>query len=94
MRIVELSDYTMTIMKDSDDPFWFTVSSMHEMAKNKSLNLFITSEEIGPMPKPHHSAIANDSLSSAGKLLLFSADKIDPSFKIGDKVYLYALPRN
>lgn len=80
MRIVELSDYTMVIIKDSDDSTWFSMSEKYEACKKP---IVVWKDET------NYSFIeqkSSDSICTAGRLILFFSDKVKSEFKVGDKV--------
>ena len=80
MRIVELSDYTMVIMKDSDDPPWRSVGKIAYMAEGYG-SIIVDVEQITV-----NYITASDFVCSAGKLVLFFKDKIPDKFHLHDKV--------
>ena len=87
MRIVELSDYSMVIMKDSEDAFWVSVGDYHRMSKKSGWVIGIGKED-----KEHHLTVtqySSDSVYTAGRLVLLFEDPVNPEFHLHDKVYLY-----
>ena len=84
MRIVELGDYSMTVMKDSEDPPWVSVGDIYRRAYSVILvdkGNQLTYEYIE----------SSDSVYSAGRLVLFFKDKIPSNYHLHDEVYLEAL---
>jgi hypothetical protein len=79
MRIVELGDYSMVIMKDSNDSFYHSVGNYYRMAKRNNYNM----EVISARGRSPHST---DAVCTAGRLVLFFKDKVSDIFKIQDKV--------
>lgn len=93
MRIVELSDYTMTVMKDSEDPFWFGISKLQSRISDKHFNVAVVlEEEMGSFPQiPKHFVVPEDSICTAGRLVLYFADKIPKVYKVGSRVDFWIL---
>lgn len=87
MQIVELSDYSMVIMKDSQDPPWYGVGDAYRAAKKNRSVIVVAKEN-----KEHYITtrqFSSDSVYTAGRLVLFFTDPVDPDFHLHDKVYLY-----
>lgn len=93
MRIVELSDYTMTVMKDSEDHFWFGISKLQSRISDKHFNVAIVlEEEMDSFPQiPEHFIVIEDSICTAGRLILYFADKIPEVYKVGSRVDFWIL---
>lgn len=92
MRIVELSDYSMVIMKDSEDAFYNSVGDIYRKAEEAQRIIGVTR-----MVYDDHGFYCEDGWASSdsyiysgGRLVLFFKDKIE-SFKVHDKVVLSLL---
>lgn len=82
MRIVELSDYSMVVMKDSDDPPWVNLGDYYrETAGN--LGCFLV--DVGDQITVKY-IISKEFVYAAGKLVLYFKDKIPERFHLKDKV--------
>ena len=87
MRIVELSDYSMVIMKDSQDPPWASVGNAHRIAKKHGSVVVVAKED-----ENHHLATrqpSSESIYTAGRLVLFFQYPVYPDFHLHDRVILY-----
>lgn len=84
MRIVELSDYTMVIMKDSDDFLWNNVGDIYRKAKSLDATLAVDVDQV-----TFHYLESSDYIYSAGRLMLFFKDKIPDRFHLHDKVVVF-----
>lgn len=84
MRIVELSDYTMVIMKDSDDSFWNNIGDIYRKAKSLDVTLAVDVDQV-----TFHYLESSDYIYSAGRLMLFFKDKIPDRFHLHDKVVVF-----
>lgn len=87
MTIVERSDYTMLIMKDSEDPFWFSISSFrkkYEEGETVILQLN-DSEDEDEWFSPE------SILCTGGRMMLYFKDRIPDDFRIGAKVKVKAV---
>lgn len=78
MTIVELSDYSMTVMKDSEDPPWVSISRIGKYAR-----LYVESVSTGNMEKP------TDFVCSGRMLVLFFKDSISDKFKEKEKITIH-----
>lgn len=88
MRIIEIADYSMVIMKDSEDPFWLSLSSYAEW-KKYNMNLMVYHSDILlPSEQVKDCVISKDYICTAGKLVMYFEDKIPEHFKKEDKVYM------
>ena len=88
MRIVELGDYSMTVMKDSEDPPWVSVGDIYREAQNRKHKIVVAkydSNYKGP------EIISSDAICASGKLILFFKDTIKPYFDVNDKVHLFTM---
>lgn len=88
MRIVELSDFSMTVMKDSEDRFYKGLGEIQERVER--YGSFITVVKEKQEVEDFHGTIqaeASESVCSGGKMILFFKDKLE-GFKVGDRVFL------
>ena len=85
MRIVDKSDYTITVMKDSEDPYWSSLGQYARNAKviNSSISICFTHPYAPPTVLN-----ADDFVCGAGRLILYFGDRVPDSFSVGKKVYL------
>jgi hypothetical protein len=81
MRIVELTDYTMVIMKDSEDPPWVSVGDVYREAKRGNYSIMVDIDQI-----TYHYLVTDDYIYSGGRLMLFFGDAIPPRFHLHDRV--------
>ena len=84
MRIVELGDNSMVIMKDSEDPPWVSVGYIYREAVETGKKILVDSGD----QLTFHYLEASDYVCTAGRLVLFFRDNIPSRFKLHDKVYL------
>jgi hypothetical protein len=84
MRIVELGDCSMVIMKDSEDPPWVSVGYVYRSASRNGRNILV---DLGDQLTIQYLE-SSDYVYTAGRLVLFFKDNIPPKFKLHDKVYL------
>ena len=84
MRIVELGDCSMVIMKDSEDPPWISVGNVYRRASRNSRNILVDSGD----QLTSQYLESSDYIYTAGRLVLFFKDDIPSRFKLHDKVYL------
>ena len=90
MQIVELGDCSMVIMKDSNDPPWVTVGSFYRQAGEGGI---ITVEKWVETSSNldyelEAEAKASEYIYTAGRLILYFKDPIDPKFHLHDVVHL------
>lgn len=83
MQIVELGDYSMTIMKDSSDPPWISVGNFYRNADKYGHAIIVDKGQI-----TCHYNEASDYIYSAGRLILFFKDKISDKYSLNDKVFV------
>ena len=83
MKIVELSDYSMVIMKDSQDPPWVSVGNVYRAAVKHHDSIIVDVEQVTV-----NYIKTSDYVYTAGRLVLFFKDKIPSSFHLQDKVVL------
>lgn len=86
MQIVELSDYSMVIMKDSEDPWWGVVGNVYRHASKYGKHILV---DIGQLT--YHYLESSEFIYTAGRLILFFKDPIPPRFHLHDKVILEAV---
>ena len=84
MQIVEMDDYSMVIMKDSEDPPWEGVGDIYREASKYRKKILI---DVGDQLTIHYLE-ASDYIYSAGRLLLYFKDIIPSRFQLHDKVFL------
>ena len=93
MTIVQVSDYTMTIMKDSDDPYYFSISSFREMyEKGCGIQVRVLDEESEEKPDDDW-LIPESMICTGGRMMLWFNDKIPETFKKGTKIELEVVLR-
>lgn len=83
MRIVELSDYSMVIMKDSQDPPWVSVGNIYRRAIKHKDPIIVDIEQ-----GSSNCLKTSDYVCTAGRLVLFFKDKIPTRFHLHDSVIL------
>ena len=84
MQIVELGDYSMVIMKDSEDPPWKSVGDIYRHADRYGLSIGVDVEQI-----TMDYLESSDYVCTAGRLILLFKDKIPDRFHVHDKVELF-----
>lgn len=82
MRIVELSEYTMVIMKDSDDLPWANLGDIYRRARRYDSCLFVN---VGDQLTYSYLS-TNEYVYTAGRLILYFEQKIPDRFHLHDKV--------
>lgn len=82
MRIVELTEYTMVVMRDSDDPPWINLGDIYREAESYNCKLFVdTGDQLT------YSHLSTDEyVYTAGRLILYFEQKIPDRFHLHDKV--------
>ena len=91
MRIVELSDYSMVIMKDSQDPPWYGVGDVYRQANSGNKTIAVE-RLLGEDPDFNaFGQTSEEYVYTAGRLVLFFSDPVDSQFKLHDRVYLRIL---
>ena len=90
MRIVELGDCSMVIMKDSEDKPWFSIGNIYRDALKWKYPLMVRSRNDGMDALATSNWIkSSESIYSAGRLILyFQHNHISHTFNVGDKVEL------
>lgn len=86
MQIVELGDYSMVIMKDSEDPRWVSVGDIYREAKEYGGDIVVDLEQL-----TINYLRASDYLYTAGRLVLFFKDRIPPRFCLHSRVVVKAI---
>lgn len=89
MRIVELSDYSMVIMKDSQDPYWESVGNIYREAQRKKMHIkveFITNYYSLKPIRESVSQISSEAVYTAGRLILFFSSPVSSNFQLNDNV--------
>ena len=84
MRIVELGDCSMVIMKDSDDAPWVSVGNIYRKAVRYKHNILV---DKGDQLTVHYLE-SSDYVYTAGRLVLFFRDSIPEEYQLHDKVFL------
>lgn len=84
MRIVELGDCSMVIMKDSEDPPWVSVGDIYRQAYSNDKRILVDKGD----QLTYHYLEAADYVYTAGRLVLFFKDAIPSRFQLHDKVFL------
>lgn len=82
MRIVELSDYSMVVMKDSDDPPWINLGDYYRDVEG-DLGCFVV--DAGDQLTMNY-IISKEFVYAAGRLILYFKDRIPEKFHLHDKV--------
>ena len=84
MQIVELGDCSMVIMKDSEDPPWVSVGDIYRKAVDEEYYIAVETEvnyySWKPIEYPAFQ-IANESIYTGGRLILFFGDLVNPYFQ-------------
>lgn len=88
MRIVELGENSMVIMKDSEDPPWISVGNTYRKAIRKGKKRNIRVWALKETPNLYVGMDSSDYIYTAGRLLLFFKDNIKPEFKLHSRVIL------
>lgn len=82
MTILELSDYSMIIVKDSEDPYWINLRGIYDYANRCGMKIIVDAGN----QITYKYVIASEFLYSARSLVLFFKEKLDDRFHAGDKV--------
>lgn len=91
MRIVELSDYSMVIMKDSEDSYRTSVGEIYRYFKELDIKMKVC-KVLYSTEDSHYTysgitqVTVSDFICSGGKLVLFFDDNIKDRFKLHDRV--------
>jgi hypothetical protein len=88
MQIVELTDYSMVIMRDSTDPPWVSLGKTYSWAKKHHRGIevgLLNTDGSGEIT----SIISSDMICTAGRLVLFFKDKIDSRYKLHSPVQIF-----
>lgn len=89
MQIVELGDCSMIIMKDSDDAPWFSVGKIYREAERYH-RVIVVEKRFDDEPRIKYDVeqASSEAIYSAGRLVLFFQDQVNPGFHLHDKVHL------
>ena len=87
MRIVELGDNSMVIMKDSEDPPWSSVGNVYRRASRGDRHILVDKDDQLTV----NYLETSDYVYTAGRLILFFKEDIPSRFHVHDKVYLTTL---
>lgn len=87
MQIVELSDYSMVVMKDSEDSMRFSIGTIYRLAKQYRSRIYVKRIDAD---SDTYDAIqeTDDCIYTAGRLVLFFKDHISSKFQLHDKVLI------
>lgn len=83
MRIIELSDYSMTIMKDSEDPPWVSIGDIYRKAVKNKEQIAVDKGQL-----TINYLKSSDYIYGGGRIILYFEKKIK-GFKLQDRVNLY-----
>lgn len=87
MTIIEVNEYSLIAMKDSEDPWSLSVGyinqKMHHQWNFSHADYIVFNDD-------NRNDIIHlaDSISNRGMLILYFNDKIPESFKVGDKILI------
>lgn len=84
MRIVELGDCSMAIMKDSEDHYLISIGDIYRTAVRYNERIIVDKGD----QLTYHYLEASDYVYTAGILVLFFKDTIPSRFQLHDKVFL------
>ncbi len=84
MRIVELGDCSMVIMKDSEDPPWVSVGNIYRKASKYNENIIVDKGN----QLTYNYVESSDYVYTAGRLVLFFKEDISKKFSLYDRVFL------
>ena len=90
MQIVELGDCSMVIMKDSEDPPWFSIGTEYrEMKRWENYPMQVRGVR-GELNEPCTNWVkSSDCIYTAGRLILYFQDvDLNSIFKLHDRVKL------
>lgn len=90
MQIVELGDCSMVIMKDSNDAPWFSVGKIYREAAEYNNRVILVEKWSDDNPDIQNdiSQKASECIYTAGRLILFFKDQVNPGFHLHDRVDL------
>ncbi len=88
MRIVEISDYTMVIMKDSDDPPWYSIGNFGDWPE-KYRHMVFHAGILSEKEREKDWVISESFLCTGGKLILYFKDPLPDRFHKGDKIFVF-----
>lgn len=84
MRIVELGDYSMVIMKDSEDLPWMSIGNLYRDAEKFKMKIAVDKDQM-----TFNYLSTSEYIYSAGRLVLFFSDAIPDRFHLYDRVEAY-----
>lgn len=84
MQIVEIGDYSMTVMKDSQDAWWWSLGSIYRYAKERDAHIGVHELK----SKEAKMYMSKEAIYTAGRMILFFEDSIKDAFQLHDKVDL------
>ena len=84
MRITELGEYSMVIMKDSEDPPWVSPGDIYRDASKYDKNILV---DVGNQLTFNYREFSNY-IYSGGRLILYFKNTIPSRFKLNSRVYL------
>lgn len=86
MRIVELAENSMMIMKDSEDPPWVSVGQVYRLAQDH--DNIISVAKWGSDIVPTSIVYSSDYICTAGRLILFFPESLGSEWHLQDRVSL------
>lgn len=93
MTAIQVSDYTMTIMKDSDDPYYFSISSFRKSYEEGcGIQVRVLKEESEEYDDEDW-LIPESMVCTGGRMMLWFNDKIPETFKKGVKIEIEVILR-
>lgn len=93
MTAIQVSDYTMTIMKDSDDPYYFSISSFRKAHEEGcGIQVRVLKEESEEYDDEDW-LIPESMVCTGGRMMLWFNDKIPETFKKGVKIEIEVILR-
>lgn len=81
MQIVELEDYSMVIMKDSEDPFWASLGMVYRTLEERKMHFEVVKKGF-----PDIRQSPSEAICTAGRMILFFKDAVDKEFHVHDKI--------
>lgn len=90
MIISELGDYSVIIMKDSEDKPWYSLNDTYTKAANNNLSIGIYKylQKEGGRYKSVNMG-SDNYIYSGRRLILFFKERVDKHFKVGDKIGIF-----
>lgn len=87
MQIVELSDYSMVIMKDSQDTPWDNPGVHYRIAKEHKWNIVVLKYDDDGITFQCKQT-SSDAIYTAGRLILLFSEPLDSRFTLHSRVHL------